>query len=289
MNQTNWTISAVMKSAKDFLAAKGIENPRLDIELLLAKSLGISRLDLYLKHDKPLSKEERDQFKLLLFRRAANEPAAYILGEAGFMGHLFKVNRHTLVPRPDTEVLVEECLKYIPESTSFRLLDIGAGTGCIGISLLMRCENLFVESWDIHEDTLEIAQWNAGALGVSDRYEAKIASALQSESYNRTFDAVVSNPPYIDINEFDSLDSTVKDFEPYAALVADQGGLLFYEKISASSSKIIRPGGFIAFEIGWNQGEPVREILERNRFVNIKITKDLGSRDRVVTAQMPNA
>lgn len=288
MNQTSWTISAVMKSAGDYLVSKGIENPRLDIELLLARSLGVSRLDLYLKYDQPLSKDERDQFKLLLFRRATNEPAAYILGEAGFMGHIFKVNKHTLVPRPDTEILVEETLKFIPNSMPFRLLDIGTGTGCIGISLLTRRKELFVESWDISEDTLQTARLNACELGVGDRFEPKFASALQSEFYREFFDGVVSNPPYIDISEKDSLDPTVKDFEPHAALFAENEGLLFYEKISAYSAKIIRPGGFIAFEIGWKQAEAVKDILRKNGFANINVTKDFGGRDRVVMAYTPH-
>ncbi len=287
MNDVVWTIANVLKSSIEFLTKKGVPNPRFDAELMLAKCLGFKRINLYLEYDRPLTVSERSDYKALLFRRGNHEPAAYILEEAGFMGYMFKVSKDTLIPRPDTELLIEETLKLLPNSGARTILDIGTGSGCVGISLLKLRADLEVETWDVSEKALAIAQSNALELGVAERYKLTLKSALVEEAYQGEFDGIVSNPPYIAVTEFENLDSTVKDFEPKTALLADQNGLQFYKFIAKNAQKILRPSGFVAFEVGWTQAAEVGQILDQNGFKHIKITKDLENRERVVSAQLP--
>jgi len=294
MSEVVWTIAEVVKSSVEFLTKKGISHSRLDVELMLAKCLGKKRIDLYLEYDRPLTVAERSDFKAFLFRRGNHEPAAYILEEAGFMGLMYKVSRDTLIPRPDTELLVEETLKLLPGSKACRILDVGAGTGCVGISLLKLRSDLRVETWDISDRAMAIAKWNGESLGVGDRYTLKLKSALEEssyvdkaeESFEGKFDGIVSNPPYITPKEYQNLDATVKDYEPKLALIAEQDGLEFYNALARHAPKIISPQGFMALEVGWTQAQDVARILKENGFKDIKIFKDLGSRERVVAAQL---
>jgi len=285
MSDVVWTIANVLKSSIEFLTKKGIPNPRFDAELMLAKCLGFKRINLYLEYDRPLTVNERNDFKALLFRRGCHEPAAYILEEVGFMGYMFKVSKDTLIPRPDTELLIEEALKLLPSAEPSKILDIGTGSGCVGISLLKLRQDLEVETWDISEKALGIARENALNLGVLERYTPVLKSALLEDSYQGKFDGIVSNPPYISVKDFESLDATVKDFEPKIALFADHQGLQFYEVIAKNAPHVLRSQGFLAFEVGWTQAAEVAQILERHGFKNLKITKDLGNRERVVSAQ----
>lgn len=287
MNDVIWTIANVLKSSMEFLTKKGVPNPRFDAELMLAKCLGFKRINLYLEYDRPLTVSERNDYKSLLFRRGSHEPAAYILEEAGFMGYMFKVSRDTLIPRPDTELLIEETLKLLPSSGARKILDIGTGSGCVGISLLKMRGELEVDTWDVSEKALAIAQSNAEELGVAERYRPILKSALVEGSYQGEFDGIVSNPPYIAATDFENLDTTVKDFEPKIALLADQNGLEFYEVIAKNAPRVLAPRGFVAFEVGWTQAAEVAQIFDQNGFKNIKITKDLGNRERVVSAQLP--
>ncbi len=287
MNDVVWTIANVLKISIEFLTKKGVPNPRFDAELMLAKCLGFKRINLYLEYDRPLTVNERNDYKALLFRRGGHEPAAYILEEAGFMGYMFKVSRDTLIPRPDTELLIEETLKLLPISGARKILDIGTGSGCVGISLLKLRGDLEVDTWDVSEKALAIAKANALELGVAERYRPILMSALVEGSYQGEFDGIVSNPPYIAATDFENLDTTVKDFEPKMALLADQNGLQFYEVIAKNAPKVLAPSGFVTFEVGWTQAGEVAQLLDQNGFKNIKITKDLGNRERVVSAQLP--
>lgn len=284
MNETVWTIREIMKVSKEYLQNKGVDNPRLDVELLLSRSLDIERIKLYTDFDRPLSPEERASFKSLLYRRANHEPIAYILGEAGFMGHLFNVTRDTLIPRPETEHLVEHTLALLPASGSLRILDIGTGSGCVGLSLLKLRQDLTVETWDVCENALAVATLNAERLGVQDRFFPRLASALESSSYVGEFDLIVSNPPYIASGEKADMTRGVLEYEPYRALFAEHNGLLFYEAIAANSRRILKKDGNLALEIGWKQADSVSQILSKFGYKDIKIEKDLGFRDRVVLA-----
>jgi len=283
MSQAIWTIREVMKTSKDYLTQKGISNSRLDVELLLSHALAVERIKLYTDFDRPLTVDERSAFKNLLYRRANHEPVAHILGEAGFMGHIFKVTKDTLIPRPDTEILVELALGYLPEGRPLSVLDIGTGTGCVGISLLKARQSVEVESWDICEKSLQVARFNAERMNVDSRYTLRIASALDESSYKNRFDLIVSNPPYIAPNEKDEMDREVLKYEPHAALFGGSDGLIFYQCIARYCRSILSSSGRLVLEIGWKQAEHVKRILSDNDYTDIEIHKDLNDRSRVIT------
>lgn len=274
----SWTSLKLIQWTSGYFERKGIPNPRVDAELLLAHVLECQRVALYTDHEKVISEKLLAKFKSLLERRAKREPLQYILGETEFWGLKFKVTPDVLIPRPETELLVEEALKF---KDSKSILDIGTGSGCIAVSLAKHLPETKLVATDISKEALEVARENTETHALADRIEfvlADIAPWRVFQSEGRTFDLIVSNPPYIDEREMNSLQPEVRDFEPRGALVAGRGGLEIVEKILAEAMTFLRPEGLLLLEVGEGQAEKLRDrtckILE--------VKKDYQGAERIV-------
>ena len=256
--------------------------PRLDVETLLQKALGVDRLYILLNLDKDLSEDEEKTFNKFIEERLNNRPIAYIVGNREFMGLDFYVQEGVLIPRPDTEVLVEEVIELAKDKGQIEILDIGAGSGAITVSLAKYLENAKLTSVDISEIALEIAKKNAISNNVEDRINFVKSDLFSSLNKNQKFDIIVSNPPYIKREVIDTLDKQVKDFEPYNALEGGIDGLDFYRAITTQAKDYLKEGGVLAYEVGHDQSEDVSKLMEMDGYTNIYTRKDLQQIDRVV-------
>lgn len=286
-----WTVRRILTWSVEYLSNKAKElgmTAKLDVELLLASVLGLDRMNLYLQLDRPLSKDEREAFKALLRRRADFEPVAYILGHKDFYRHRFKVDRHVLIPRPETELLVEMATLAMKDAVGSRILDVGTGSGCIAISLAAELPQCTVLGWDVSTSALEVAKANAVDLDVRNvSFVLQDARAIAGIS-GVEFDLIVSNPPYIARSETELMNQGALKYEPEVALFApDSSGTSFYELYASSYMPLLRPGGKIFLEIGFNQGAKVAHLFERAGWGKIKVSKDLSGHDRVVSAEKP--
>ncbi len=285
------TISDIIERTATFFQQKGIDSARLDAQLLVAHALGKSRLDLYLNFDYPLNDDELARTRELVRRRGAREPVAYILGEKEFAGRMFKVGPGVLIPRPDTEILVEQVhallTEFSPsgenEAAEFRLLEFGVGSGAIAVSLAADNPGVRVTATEIDERAAETARQNAAAHGVADRVDVRLQEGFAG--IEGSFHGIVSNPPYIDPAEKPTLAPEVAQYEPSQALFADNDGLRWYEFLAEQATRLLYPGGFLAVEIGYRQGESVSQIFARHGLTDIEIAQDYADHDRVVHAR----
>ena len=235
----------------------------------------------FIKNPREITAGEEAEIMDIVSRRNSGEPLQYILGETEFMGLTFKVNDLVLIPRQDTETLVETVVKKIKDK-EVRVLDIGTGSGCVGISIAKLCPNADVTLLDYSEAILEVASENAKLNGV----EVKLQHCdILEEIPEGNFDVIVSNPPYIETDTIFSLDNIVTNYEPPEALDGGFDGLLFYQRIAEIAPEIMDENSYIAFEIGYEQGEAVSEILDEAEFSGIKVIKDSCDNDRVVTGK----
>lgn len=281
-----WTIGRVLTWSTTYLKDSGqTESPRLDAEVLLAHSLGLSRIQLYTEFDKPLSSQEREPFKSSLKRRCQGEPVAYITGVKEFMGYEFSVGPAVLVPRPDTEVLVEAALDLVAKHEAPSILDIGTGSGCIALSLALKKADSQVTAWDIDDKALAVAESNAAKLGAKATFHRCDALTDDPWDESQQFDLLVSNPPYIRPDEREALPNSVLGFEPLHALFAAPDGLLFYRRLAKMAPKVLRPGGYLAVEIGYTQAADVMTIFAEAGWSQITCVKDWERRERVIHAQ----
>lgn len=257
-----------------------IIDAKIDARLLLEEICGTNRNDLYVRPNRPLSEEEKNKYLLWIEQRKRHIPLQHITGKQEFMGLDFKVNEHVLIPRQDTELLVEEALKHI--HSGMRILDIATGSGCILISLLKysnSCEGLGV---DIDMSALTVAKENAKKLDSS-------ATFIQSNLFEHvegTFDVIVSNPPYIRTDVVDTLMPEVLLHEPRIALDGREDGLYFYRKIISEAKNYAHAETYLLFEIGFDQGEAVSKLLEEEGYIEIEVLKDYAGLDRVVKAMV---
>ncbi len=254
------------------------ENANYEARELFAAASKMSITEITLKRNQVVSDEIVSVAKKLLERRLTGEPLQYITGIAGFMGLEFEVNPHTLIPRQDTETLVELLIKKAKDG--MKILDIGTGSGCIGISLARYIKGAEVTLADISEGALETAERNAVKNGVEVR---TVRLDILKEIPDGKFDIVVSNPPYIETEVVNGLDSTVKDYEPISALDGGEDGLMFYRRITEIAPQLLNDGGILAYEIGYNQGESVSQIVKAV-FGNAEMIKDYCGNNRVVFA-----
>jgi len=282
-------IFEILKKAKDEL--KKYNKPLNDAEILLAYMFKKDRTYIHAHMDLEVDDNLRDEFLNFISQRVKGRPLQYIIGEWEFYGLKFKVKEGVLIPRPDTEILVEKCLELLKNISNPKVIDIGCGSGAISISIAKYKEDATVLALDIDDIPLEITKLNAKVNGVLDRVIVKKSDILKNvgEEFLGKVDVIVSNPPYIKEDEIKSLMVEVKDFEPRHALSGGKDGLYFYRQISFQSKPYLKNGGFIAFEIGYNQAEDVKKILINNGFVDIKVYKDFSGLDRVVVAKKFNA
>jgi release factor glutamine methyltransferase len=284
-NAESWTITDILNWSTKYLEEKGSDTARLDAQLLISDALDLTRIQLYTNFDQCLNGAERKSVRDLLTRRASGEPVAYILGSREFMGHSFKVTPAVLIPRPDTEVLVEKVLASADKEKPLQILDIGTGSGCIAISIAAGLEFAQVTAWDKSADALDVAKTNATSLEV-ENVQFIEKDALDAGSWNDlTFDIIVSNPPYITDSEMKELAIGVIDFEPEMALSGGEDGLTFYRYFAGKTSAALNAGGSLYWEIGSTQSESVSNLLVEAGFVDIAVIKDYAGHDRVVTAR----
>lgn len=256
---------------------ESIDGFKAESEWLVALSLGISRGEVYSNQE--VFKGKQKIFNKALKKRMAGEPLSYIFNSACFYGYDFYVNKHTLIPRPETEELVNEALKHISEDST--VLDIGTGSGAIAVTI-QKESNAKVTAVDISNKALKVAKKNAKKNDVKVEF---IHSNIFSKLKERMFDVIISNPPYITNEAYLGLDKTVKDFEPKLALVGGDDGLDFYKEIVKNAHKYLKNNGKIFFEIGYDQGEAVKTLLTESGYKNVTLKKDLYKNDRIVYAE----
>lgn len=280
MNCTNNTIGCILYNAKMLLKNSKIETYSLDAEILLCYLLNVDRIMLVINNDMILSNDQIEEYNKLINRRLLNEPIAYITNKSEFMGIDFYVNNNVLIPRPETETLVELVIDYIGENKNLTILDMCTGSGCIPISLSKYCNNLNILALDISEDALNIAKKNDISNSIY-FFKSDMFKNIPKK-YKNNLDIIISNPPYIETSVIDTLGENVKKYEPIIALDGKEDGLFFYREISNNAKYFLKPKGIIFLEIGYNQAQNVKNIFLNNGFSNISIKKDLSGLDRIV-------
>lgn len=283
-------IEDTISKGRALLKKSNIENFKSECFILLGNVIHKDTAFMLTYPKYKLSLAQYNTFMNYITRRCKNEPLQYILGSQEFMGLNFKVNSSVLIPRQDTEILIETVLENLPQKEKIFILDVGTGSGCVAISLAHFIKNSYVVALDISKPALDIAYHNASENKVLDRtyfLESDILSGLQKpdskihDIVTKKFDIIVSNPPYISFDEMKTLSTDVLDFEPHLALYGGIDGLDFYKKIINQSTKFLKTNGIMAFEVGYNQALSVSSLMQ-NEFKDIRIIKDLNKIDRVV-------
>lgn len=288
-------LKEILDKTTAFFKDKKIDTPRLDAELLLAHGLKLERIQLYLRFDQPMKDDELAVLRELVRRRAAGEPVAYILGYRDFFGHRFEVNSHVLIPRPETEHVVEDVLAWAQDKTQpWGFVDLGCGSGCIGLSLLKEYPQAQLVAVDLSAGAIETAQRNAEALGVADRVQFlncdagnvdAIMSAYKDFTGKAQIDVLVSNPPYIAPND-PQVEENVKKYEPNSALYAEEDGLALLKAWSAAFAPYLKKPGLMLMEMGMSQGAAMKQAYEGLKIFNeISVIKDLSGHDRVIRGE----
>lgn len=279
----NKNIRQLILEASKMMDEAKIPESRLEAEIFMMKALNFSRTKLFTEPEFEPDKKTVEFFFEMVKRRMKNEPSQYITGSCEFMGLDFDVNENVLIPRCDTEVLVETAIDYAKKYKLKKFAEIGTGSGCIAISLAYYGKINMVSA-DISKKTLETAVKNANKIGVSQTTEFILSDVFENFK-DAKFDAVISNPPYIKREEINELMPEVREHEPISALDGGYDGLDFYKKISFGAKKYLRDGGWIFFEIGYDQSDDVHEILNEFGYTDIKTIKDLSGLDRVVVGR----
>jgi len=280
------TVLEVIQRSSDFLARKGVESPRLQIELLLAHVLQMPRMKLYLNFDKVLAEAELETLRGLVKRRSEREPLQHIVGSTSFCGLDISVNRDVLVPRPETELLAEQAVSFLSTfaGRSPSVLDFGTGSGCLAITVAVKIQEAFVHAIDISESALVVARENVVRLGVVDRVVYHCGDGFGVLPANFQFDLVMSNPPYIASAEIETLDPEVRDFDPRLALDGGADGLDFYRRLALESPTRLKPGGKLMLELGDGQAGAVSEFLTQHGWTVESVLKDYPGRERILIA-----
>ena len=276
------TYREAYEAGKGALAAAGIEEAELDARLLLEFVCGTNRNTLLVHGDRAVADEEAAAYRELTGKRAQRIPLQHLTGTQDFMGLEFEVNEHVLIPRQDTEILVEEALQELHDG--MRVLDMCTGSGCILISLLRYSNDCTGVGADISPEALQVARWNAKKL-LADGSIIFVQSDL-FERVEGQFDMIVSNPPYICTDVIETLMPEVREHEPRQALDGSADGLLFYRRIIEDSVKYLKRGGMLFFEIGYDQGETVKKLMEQAGYLEVHVIRDYAGLDRVVAGTL---
>lgn len=291
-----WTIKAALDWTVEYLTKHHDEHPRRSAEWLLGDATGLSRVEVYAYFDRPLSIEERARLRETIVRRAQGEPLQYVSGETAFRHIIVKAQAGVLIPRPETELLVEHGMRLLSQiceaSDQARVLEVGTGTGCIALSLAKERPQTQVVATDISEVALDLAERNKEALSTEQTpltervsfLESDVASSLGDE-YDHSFHLVISNPPYIPTAELDSLPREVSDFEPRLALDGGADGLDIFRRILEEGRRLLVPGGKIACELHENTLRQARDLCVK-WYQDVEIHQDLTGRDRFITASL---
>ena len=280
------TLKAIELSS-EYLNKKGVLSSRINAELLLAHVLKSNRMNLYLKFDQPLAEEEIENYRNLIRRRGKREPLQYIIGTVEFYGLQFYVDKNVLIPRQETELLIETVLIKYRADAKLRILDIGTGSGNIAVTLAKYLPNSCILSIDVDQNALDLAKKNAELnkiFGNLDLFKIDLFKILDSKIDK--FDIIISNPPYISIKDYKNLEPELLYFEPKIALTDENDGLSFYRFISENSKYLLNKGGEIFLEIGFKQSINVKTILLNNGFRDIEVKKDYSDIERIVIGKI---
>ena len=269
------TLGEVLKGATEYLSGRGIDTARLDAELLLARALGLTRIELYTQHDRPLTEAERTAARELVQRRGQREPLAYVLGDWDFRRLTLKTDARALVPRPETEIVVERCLARLEGIEAPRVVDVGTGTGAIALALKQERPDAIVTATDISPDALALARENAEANALDVRFvEGDLLAGIDGP-----LDLVVSNPPYVGTEELDELEPEVRDWEPRGALV-DEGQTL---RLARAAQAVLH--GWLVLEVHADRGQAMSDALAKLGYQGVGVELDLAGRERVLEAR----
>jgi len=287
MTDAVWTIQRLLAWTTDFFRERGIESPRLDAEVLLSALLGRDRMYLYVHFDEPLEPEELARFRGYVKERAAHVPLAYVLGRREFMGLDFRVTRDTLIPRPDTEILVQCAVDFLRTrmdagEAACSIADIGTGTGAIALSTLRYTVGTHADAVDISPAAAAVTRENAEMLGLAARVAVHVGDLLAPLT-GRRYDMILSNPPYIPTADIATLMPEVRSYEPHLALDGGTDGLNIYRRLMADAPALLKEGGAIAVEVGIDEAAAVAALaMAHPRIVRTEILKDLAGIERVV-------
>jgi release factor glutamine methyltransferase len=286
MNDQPWTVRRVLGWTTQHFEKLGLDSPRLTAELLLAHVLHVSRIRLYTDLDRPLEAAELGAVRALIVRRASGEPTSYLTGTREFYGRTFAVDPRVLVPRPETELLVEAVLQAVPRDAEVRVLDLCTGSGCVGITVALERPRARVLATDTSPGAVEVARANASALGAAERFEARLGDLLAPVEDEAPFDVVVANPPYVPRGEIPTLPPEVRR-EPQLALDGGPDGLDVVRRIATAAPGRLVTGGLLALEIGDGQGPAVHSLLEAAGYGSVRIERDLARHDRLALGTHP--
>ncbi|NOK05923.1 MULTISPECIES: peptide chain release factor N(5)-glutamine methyltransferase [Myxococcus] len=288
MSSEPWTIRRVLTWTTQHFEKRQVDAPRLTAEILLSHVLKLSRVRLYVDLDRPLSKDELGAYRALIERRMAGEPTQYLTGVREFYNRPFKVDARVLIPRPETELLVEAALRMLPKDAPGRALDVCTGSGCIAISLAAERPQATVIATDLSPDACALARENAQTLGVADRVTVLQGDLFTPVPAGERFQVVVSNPPYIASGEIPGLSAEVRR-EPTLALDGGPDGLVAVRRVVTGARQWLEPGGLLALEIGEDQGPAVLELLRAAGYADARVEKDLERRERMAFGTQPVA
>jgi release factor glutamine methyltransferase len=258
-----WTVGRLLEWTAKFLAQKGSETPRLDTEVLLAHALGCKRIELYTRHDEVAAEEGRQTFRELIRRRVEGCPVAYLVGRKEFFSLELEVSPAVLIPRPDTECVVDECLRLARGIAEPDVLDVGTGSGCLAVAVARRHAGARVTAVDLNPEALAVAARNAARHGVAERVRFVAGDVYGPLAAGERFDFILSNPPYIRRGDIAGLPPGVRDYEPHLALDGGEDGYAVFDRLVAGAPAHLKPGGYLIVEIGSAQEGPGRERIGR--------------------------
>ena len=290
----NWTIQKLLNWTAEHLTKKGLDSPRLSAELVLSHVVGLKRIELYTQFDKPVTKEQSDRLHDLVKRAGQNEPIAHIVGKTEFYSLELDITPDCLIPRPETELLVERAIEFLRARTGKQFVcDLCTGSGCVAVAIAKNFSNADIIATDICEAALKVAAKNVEKHQLGKRIRllcGDLFDPLVPQLDVDKFDLIVCNPPYVSAAEFEKLDKNVKDYEPKSALLAGADGLDIYRRIVEKVDDFLKPDAALMLEIGYGQGPAVRELLEKaGYFGKITIEKDLYDNDRIAIAKKQKA
>ena len=279
------TVLEAIQRSTGFLARKGVDSPRLQVELLLAHALGVPRLKLYLNFEQKLTGADLESVRELVRRRGNREPLQHIIGSTSFCGFEIKVNRHVLVPRPETEMLAERAWQFLAalNPPPGAALDFGTGSGCLAIALAAQCPGAEVHATDISVEALRVARENAALNNLSDKIQFHSGDGFAALPRVLPFDLIVSNPPYVPSAEIEALAPEVRDHDPRLALDGGADGLDFYRRLAAEAANHLRPAGRIMLESGDGQAEQIRQLFVQHKWVVESVEADYTRQPRILT------
>ncbi len=283
-NKKIWTILDLLQWGTIFFTEKKIDSPRLNIELLVCSVLNIERIELYLQFDRPLKQDELADLKQKVLKRATSYPLQYIIGYTNFFGCKIKLNESGLIPRPETEILVDYILKSTSKENKLRILDIGTGSGCIAIALAKHLPNSEIIAIDISKEAISLAKENSTLNNIANVkfFQYDIFKGISAKE---KFDIIVSNPPYISKSEYIELDDTVRKYEPKIALTDENDGLQFYRLFSRIFPQLLKEEGSFYLEIGFGQSKDLINIFPANKY-KVDFIKDYSNIERVLAGNL---